>query len=121
MVVLDTNFLVALRAQEPAAIRLLADLAGERLLVPSVVAVEFLTGFPDVEAARDGLERSFHVEHTNGDWLVAAARMRRRLRGAGRARLADAWIATWATLHDTFVVTRNETDFQRLGVRTRAW
>lgn len=123
MAVLDTNFLIALHDREGPALRLLDELRGEVLLVPSVVAVEFLTAYgrraPEAYAE---LERAFTVAHTDGDWVREAARLRARLRREGRSiRLADFWIATWAHLHGTFVVTRNERDFEALGVRARRW
>lgn len=123
MPVLDTNFLIALKDEEPAATRLLNDLRGETLLVPSVVAVEFLTPYgPKATLAHEELARAFTLVHTSGDWVLAAAKLRNRLRREGKSiRLADFWIATWAALHDTFVVTKNVKDFEALGVESRGW
>jgi predicted nucleic acid-binding protein len=122
MPVLDTNFLIALDAKDPPALGLLEELRQEPLLVPSVVAAEFLTMKADPAAAFDSLEAAFTVVQTSRAWTVEAASWRRELRSARiPARSADAWIACWARLHKTFVVTRNAKEFQRLGVEVRSW
>lgn len=122
MPVLDTNFLIALHEREASAIRLLETLQGEPLLVPSIVAVEFLTAFDDPTEAYDELERGFQFVHTSREWVRTATLRRQKLRRQGKSiRLADFWIATWAFLHDTFVVTRDAKDFQALGVAARTW
>lgn len=123
MPVLDTNFLIALQAGEEGAVRLLNDLRGERLVVPAIVAVEFLTPYGTrAPKALEELHRAFTVTHTSDEWVLAAARLRQRLRREKRSlRLADFWIAAWAVHEDTAVVTRNVKDFDAMGVATRSW
>lgn len=120
MPVLDTNFLIALDDKDEAARGLLAELAGERLLVPSLVAAEYATGFVNPEPELERLAAAFQVEQTTAGWMRAAAKLRRTLRGKA-VRRNDVWIAAWASLHATYVVTRNEADFKALGVATRSW
>jgi len=123
MPVLDTNFLIAVQEREASALRLLAEIQREPLLVPSIVAVEFLT--PYGAAAREAyeeLDRAFTLAHTTPEWIQGAAKLRGRLRKEGRSiRLADFWIAAWASRHDTIVITRNGKDFEGMGIKTRAW
>ncbi|MEA3200621.1 MAG: hypothetical protein QOE90_2049 [Thermoplasmata archaeon] len=123
MPVLDTNFLIALDSQDEAAIALLHELRAERLLVPDVVAAEYLT--PLGARAAEGYQaiaRAFTPASTSKEWVLAAAALRQRLRKEKRSiRLADFWIAAWAELEDTFVVTRSEKDFAAMGIKTRAW
>lgn len=123
MPVLDTNFLIALHAGDPDAERLLQEIASEVLLVPSIVAVEFLTPFGKKRAiAYERLHTAFTITDTNPDWILAAAALRLRLRREGKKiRMADFWIAAWAELATTYVVTRNTKDFTALGIDTRAW
>lgn len=123
MPVLDTSFLIALQAGDEKALELLATMKDEPLLVPGIVAVEFLTPFgAKAEKTYVELDRSFSLVHTSADWVLAAARLRQRLHRERRSiRLADFWIAAWAVLHDTPVVTRNATDFAAMGVATLTW
>jgi hypothetical protein len=79
--VLDTDFLIALDTQEPAALALLEELKDETLLVPDIVAVEDLTPFGDRAAdAHNELARPFTLAPTSRDWVLAATRLRERLR-----------------------------------------
>lgn len=123
MPVLDTNFLVALQSGDEAAAGLLREIARQPLLVPSVVAVEFLTPYgARAKRAREELDRAFEVVHTSEAWVETAARFRERLRKERRSiRIADFWIATWAVLHDTEVVTKNVKDYEAMGVATLSW
>ena len=122
MPVLDTNFLIALDLEDAQAAALLQELAGEPLVVPSLVAAEYLTPQADPDAALRQMEAAFTIAHTTPGWVVEAAALRRELRLARvPARSADAWIACWARLHKTFVVSRNAKEFQRLGVEVRSW
>src|SRR5688500_13395879 len=124
MPVLDTNFLVALRGGDPAAAALLTKLRGEELIVPDVVAVEFMTplaGTDDREAALAILEQEFHVRHADRAWVLEAAAFRNALRRKGAMiRRVDFWIACWARVHGTFVVTRDGSDFAAFGVKTKS-
>ncbi len=124
MPVLDTSFLIAAWAEDQAALRLLDEIAAEPLVVPAVVAVEFLSGISPADHDRvlDGIERRFTHAHTSREWASAAAQRRIHLRRQGRAiRTADFWISCWADLHDTYVITRNVRDFEALGVKARGW
>jgi predicted nucleic acid-binding protein len=126
MPVLDTNFLIALQERDEAAMALLASMQREPLLVPSIVAVEFLAPYGanarDAKDAYEALERSFTIAHTDAAWIEAATKLRARLRKAKKSiRLADFWIATWAVAHGTSVVTKNVKDFEAIGVKTSTW
>lgn len=122
MPVLDTNFLIALEMGDEAAHRF-NEVHGHSLLLPSVVAAEFLTPFGSKASQQfDLLMRSYRILDTSPEWILAAAAVRKKLVEARkRIRLADAWIAAWAVVHDTYVVTRNVKDFQALGVEAVAW
>ncbi len=117
MPVLDTDFLIALQQQDPDAQRLLDSIQHETLYVPSIVVVEFMTGFEDQAGALEAIASSFTIADTDVAWALELAKQRRRLRKTGaKIRVADFWIAGWAWLHDTVVVTRNEADYRPLGV-----
>lgn len=123
MPVLDTNFLIALQDQDRAALTLLDEVHTERLLVPSIVAVEFLTGYTrGRREAHEALDAAFDVVHTDAAWIHTASQLRDRLRSKRRSiRAADFWIASWAVLHDTPVISRNVKDFEAMGVECRSW
>jgi predicted nucleic acid-binding protein len=122
MPVLDTNFLIALHDRDPRAEAVLAGLRGQALLVPSIVAVEFVQGLASPEHGQSELQAGFTVVHTTTAWIATAAAHRRRLRREGKKiRAADSWIAAWALLEDTFVVTRNRADFEAMHIQTRQW
>jgi predicted nucleic acid-binding protein len=123
MPVLDTNFLIALEMRDPAAVALLEEIRHEDLLVPSIVAVEYLTTHgPDPSDAQVALARAFTLIHTDASWIETAARLRRKLRSKKRPiRLADFWIAAFAVHHDTHVISRDTEHFDAMGVRTRTW
>lgn len=122
MPVLDTNFLIALDDPDDQADTLLAQL-GPGVVVPAVVAAEYLTGSGRHAASDlDRIARHFLVAHTSAAWIQAAAALRRKAREQGRRpRLADSWIAAWAIVHDTYVVTRNVKAFEALGVKAKSW
>ncbi|MHB8632934.1 MAG: type II toxin-antitoxin system VapC family toxin [Thermoplasmatota archaeon] len=123
MPVLDTNFIIACALGDPGAVQLLSSMAGENVVVPSIVAVEYVTPFgPHHEGALAALEKSFTLAHTSRAWVLAAGRLRQELHARRKTiRLADFWISAWAVLEDTYVVTRNVRDFEALGVKTRTW
>lgn len=123
MPLLDTSFLIRLQARDEAAIDLLGGLSGEPLLVPPWVVVEFLTGHTSKsERALEDLACSFTLVQTSPEWAIEASRFRRKLHAKGaKIRLADLWIATFARLHDTAVVTQDVKHFRALGVKTRTW
>lgn len=123
MPVLDTSFLIALESGDEPAERLLKTLHPQPLLVPSIVAVEFLTPYGDeAERALEELARAFHLCHTSKPWMIEASKLRHRLHQEGESiRLVDFWIATWASLHDTSVVTRNARDFEPMGIPLEIW
>lgn len=123
MPVLDTSFLIALEGKDEDAIDLLERLEGRPLLVPDIVAVEYLTPYvEETERAYEELQRAFHLVSTSPQWILEASRMRHRVHEEGSSiRLVDFWIATWARLHDTSIVTRNEGDFEPFGVPIETW
>jgi predicted nucleic acid-binding protein len=123
MAILDTNFLIALKANEATAVELLGELEGEPLLVPSIVAAEYLTRFgADPVDAYQELDRAFTIVQTSPEWVKVAGHLRWSLQGKRRqVRRPDLWIGVWARLHRTFVVTRNEKDFGALGIEVRRW
>lgn len=123
MPVLDTSFLIALQDGDQNARQLMAEIADQPLLVPSIVAVEFLTRYGTTKKqAYQEIERAFTVVHTTPQWVLESAAHRQRLRRQRRSiRLADFWISTWAVMNDTIVVTTNEKDFRALGVKTQSW
>lgn len=123
MPVLDTSFLIRLQAGDPAARTLLTDLTGETLVVPPWVVVEFLTGHTGrPERVLADLDRAFTIAHTTAEWMLEATRLRKELHGKGaKIRLPDFWIAAYARLLDTAVVTQNTKHFDAFGVPTRTW
>lgn len=123
MAVLDTSFLIALENEDQQAMELLQWLDNEPLLVPDIVAVEYLTPYGEkAPRAYDELERAFHLVSTSPEWVLEASRLRHRLHERGVSiRLVDFWIATWASMHDTAIVTRNEGDFEAFGVPIETW
>lgn len=123
MPVLDTAFLIRLQAGDAAARDLLEQLAGQPLVVPPWVVVEFLTGHTGApERVRQELDRAFMLVETDAAWTIAAARFRRELHRKGtKIRLPDFWIATFARLLDTPVVTQDVKHFAAMGIETISW
>lgn len=123
MPVLDTNFLIALEDGNPAALALLTDISSEELVVPAVVAAEYLTHSGARRSrALEELERAFTIRNTSRTWIETAAAHRSSLAQQGvRFRLPDFWIGIWALAEKTYVVTQNENDFRALKVKTRSW
>lgn len=123
MPVLDTSFLIRLQHGDPAARALLKELSGEVMVVPPWVVVEFLTGHTGrPERVLADLDRAFTIAHTTAAWTLEAAKFRKELHRKGaKIRLPDFWIATYARLLDTDVVTQNREHFEALGVPIRSW
>ena len=123
MPILDTSFLIRLQAGDTAARALLTELAAETLVVPPWVVVEFLTGHTGKpERVLEDLDRAFTLAQTTPEWTLEAARFRKKLHDKGaKIRLPDFWIAAYARLLDTPVVTQNTKHFDALGVETRTW
>lgn len=122
MAVLDTNFLIALEAQDPGAIQWLEGHRTEEHHVPDFVAVEYLTGHSAPDDAFDTLDAAFTIAHGTADWIRAATRLRKNLRKRHvRFRSPDFWIAAWAYFLETSVVTRNRGHFKDLGVELADW
>lgn len=123
MPVLDTSFLIRLQAGDERAQALLTELKGEPLVVPPWVVVEFLTGHTgEPQRVLGELDRAFTLVQTTPAWALEAARLRRELHERGaRIRLPDFWIATFARLMDTFVVTQNTKHFAAFGIGVRSW
>lgn len=123
MPVLDTSFLIRLQAKDTAAQALLREIRSETLVVPPWVTVEFLTGHSrDPRLVLDELRNAFQLTETSPEWALAASAWRKELHGAKkRIRLPDFWIASFARLFDTYVVTGNVRRFRDLGVGVRTW
>ena len=123
MPILDTSFLIRLQSDDPAAKALLKELEGEPLIVPPWVVVEFLTGQPgDPRSGLDDLSRAFLLSQTSTEWALDATELRRQLHRRGaQIRLPDFWIAAFARLFGTFVVTQNVKHFRAMGVPVRSW
>lgn len=123
MPVLDTSFLIRVQAGDAGAQALLKELTGQALVVPPWVVVEFLTGHTGrPEQVLEELDHAFTILHTSTEWMLEAGRFRRELHQKRlRIRLPDFWIATYARLLDTPVVTQNTRHFDALGVPTRSW
>jgi predicted nucleic acid-binding protein len=125
MPVLDTNFLFALHDGQEAAVDLLRRHRDDPLLVPDVVAAEFLTDWQDAEVREKVLEAlvaDFTVCTTDLDWIRTAAALRARLRKKrALVRRADVCIAAWAVHRGMPVITQDADDFSRLGVDVVTW
>lgn len=122
MAVLDTNYLIALEANEPSAIAWLAQNRGDEHHVPDFVVVEYLTGHSDSEGALEALAAAFTIAHGDPAWIRSATRLRQRLRAKkARFRSPDFWIAAWAVHLGTLVVTRNRSHFRELGAPVADW
>lgn len=116
MPVLDTSFLIDLQRAEQRAVAAFRGLQGQDLVVPMVVAKEFLAGFDEPLAAWRLLQQEYTVGVEGMDQAIAASRIFRRLRKAGRrAMWNDATVAAHAELDATFVVTGDVKDFEAMG------
>lgn len=114
-VVLDTTFLVDLEREVAGARDLFEEFVerGERFVVPTVVAAEYLGGSRDPEADRERLEASVSVlDFTLDDALAAAAVGRETLARGDFPGWTDALIAGFARNRgDLPVVTANPEHF----------
>ncbi len=121
--VLDTSFIIALEGGDAAARARLVELRDHLLVVPPWVVVEYLTGHTGrPERVVEDLDRAFTLVDADRRWAIAASRFRKGLRARGaRFRLPDFWIATFARMLDTPVVTQDVRHFAALGVETLSW
>lgn len=80
-VVVDTSFLIDYDAGDADAEKMLETLVeeGEALIIPTIVAAEFLTGMRDPEKALAGLANAGDVQDFSPSDAVATARVARRL------------------------------------------
>lgn len=110
MPVLDTTFLIDLQRGDERArgiLEAMAD-AGEDLIVPAQVAVEFLSGVRDAPAALRRLEASFVLAPADRDHALVAADLARAARARGAfPGWSDVNVAAHARLESTFVLTAN--------------
>lgn len=122
-VVADTSFLVDVTRGDEAAERAVEALAesGELLLIPSVVAAEYLTGSTRPDAALDRLEAAGDLEAFTVDDARAAAEIARRsLEDGTFPGWTDALIAGFARNRgDVPVLTADPDGFP--GVEARAY
>lgn len=98
-VVLDTSFLVDLSRRRPDAVAHLERLAAqhETLLVPTVVAAEYLAGSRDPASDLEALRSAAHVlDFTLEDARAAAALAREALERGSFPGWIDALIAGFA-------------------------
>lgn len=120
MPVLDTSVLVRVSHGDEPGIAALARLRqdGLQLVVPAMAAIEFLAGVEDGPAALHRLKDSFEVAHTTDTLLLQAAATMQAFFEERRGALpwGDAVIGAEALLRDTYVVSTNARDFERLGV-----
>jgi predicted nucleic acid-binding protein len=119
VVVADTSFLVDVQRARPNAVAMLERLRdeGETILIPSIVAAEFLAGFKDPAAALQVLEEAGEIHDFTQQDALAAARVARRSIEAGRfPGWPDLLIAGFAEARDVPVLTSNARHFR--GTRT---
>ena len=122
MPVLDTNFLIALEQGDEDAVQWLRDHRAAEHHVPDFVAVEYLTGHTEADAAFDALQAAFVIAHGDPAWIQSATRMRKSLRSDKvRFRTPDFWIAAWADHLGTSVVTKDAAHFRPLKVTVESW
>jgi predicted nucleic acid-binding protein len=118
MPVLDSNFLILLAAKEPKALAAFKRLEQGDLLVPWIVAAEYLCKVDDPVAELHALHKSFRVVHSTDESVLEAARLRAQpsTKKAEKPRWPDIHIAALTLLEGTFVVTTNKRHFTQLGV-----
>ena len=119
MPVLDTTFLIDLQRGNERARSLLEAMAeaGEDMVVPAQVAVEFLSGVRDPVAALRRLEAAFTLAPADRDHALVAAGLAREARARGAfPGWADVNVAAHARLEATFVLTANAKHYAELGV-----
>lgn len=80
-VVVDTSFLIDYDRGDEDAERMLDKLVdgGEALIIPTIVAAEFLTGMADPEVALAGLANAADVQDFSAHDAVATALVARKL------------------------------------------
>ena len=126
MYLLDTNVISELRRPRPhsGVIAWLSGIASDRVFISAVTLGELQAG---VENARqqyhqraeviaswiDSVAASYNVLPMHGDAFRCWARL---MHGKPAELIADAMIAATAAVHNLTVVTRNLSDFERLGV-----
>lgn len=117
MPVLDTTALIDAQHNVPIAVAALRQLAGKDLHVPPVVAAEFLTSMTDPGHDLQVLQKAYSIPATDAAWILAAASLRRELHQQVRPfRVPDMWVAAWARLLKTYVVTANARHYRAMGV-----
>ncbi len=118
MAVLDTSFLIDLERNLETATSALDWLLGheEPLLVPAQVAIEYLAGIDDPEAALHRINTSFVLVGVDQEQVLVAGRAARRALQAGlRPGWADLQVAALALLEAAVIVTADPGGFERLG------
>lgn len=123
--ILDSTVLIDHANRDTEALRLVRSLieSGHDLYTCDVVTCEALSkGNPGeirhLESLLDALE---YVSTTPAAARRAGAARRERHAGGGKRGLGDALIAEIAAELDAVVVTRNDSDFIRQGIRTLAY
>ena len=114
-VIVDTSFLIDLERHDSGAEALLATLHAdsEDLIVPAVVAAEYLVGARDIERRLERLEGSTRILDFTRDDAVHSARLGQMLFADGSfPGWNDLLIAGMAErLGDLPIVTRNRRNF----------
>lgn len=121
---LDTTVLIDQARGRRGAPELVAFLLAEPndLLTCDVVVAEALSGGSDREiAVVRAFIRAIEYVPTHPEAAVWAGETRRRLGRTSPRGLADAIIAGIAWHSDAIIVTRNQADFEALGVRVRGY
>ncbi len=121
MPVLDTNLLIRLEANDPAALTALQSIEQAELIVPAQAASEYLVRSVHQEVELTRLSAAFRIQHTTDEHLLAAARIAAQAfdsKEGDRPRWGDINIAATAVLAGTYVVTTNKRHFTQLGVES---
>lgn len=119
MVVLDASFLIDLERDHAGAVDRLREYrrTGERLILPAMAASQYIVGSSNPLVAWRRLHDAFEIMPMGRDEVMETARLGRLAKERGlRPHWADLCIAASASLHGTYVVTANPTDFTRVDV-----
>ena len=126
MYLLDTNIISELRRPRPHAsvVSWLSGIAADQVFISAVTLGELQAGVENVrrqdpgraeiiESWIDSVAESYNVLPMDGG---AFRRWAGLMHGKPAELIADAMIAATAAVHNLTVVTRNLSDFERLGV-----